>query len=57
MQKQILNIWKIMIKTRIIITRIFRWEQLVWMSQKPPANGLKWIEELSQFKEGFIKNY
>ena len=27
------------------------------MSQKLPANGFEWVEELSQFKEDFIKNY
>ena len=27
------------------------------MSQKLPANGFKWVEELSQFQEDFIKNY
>ena len=27
------------------------------MSQKLPVNGFEWIEELSQFKEHFIKNY
>ena len=27
------------------------------MSQKPPANGFEWVEDLSQFKENFIKNY
>ena len=27
------------------------------MSEKLPANGLKWVEDLSQFNEDFIKNY
>ena len=27
------------------------------MSQKLPANGFKWVEELSQFQEDFVKNY
>ena len=27
------------------------------MSQKLPANGFEWVEDLSQFKENFIKNY
>ena len=27
------------------------------MSQKLPANGFEWVEDLSQFKEDFIKNY
>ena len=27
------------------------------MSQKLPVNGFKWVEDLSQFKEDFIKNY
>ena len=27
------------------------------MSQKLPVNGFEWVEELSQFKEDFIKNY
>ena len=27
------------------------------MSQKLPANGFEWVEELSQFNEDFIKNY
>ena len=27
------------------------------MSQKPPTNGFKWVEDLSQFNESLIKNY
>ena len=27
------------------------------MSQKRLVNGLEWVEDLSQFKEDFIKNY
>ena len=27
------------------------------MSQKLPVNGFEWVEELSQFKEDFTKNY
>ena len=27
------------------------------MSQKLPVNGFEWLDELSQFKEDFIKNY
>ena len=27
------------------------------MSLKLPVNGLEWVEDLSQFKEDFIKNY
>ena len=27
------------------------------MSQKFPVNGFEWVEELSQFKEDFIKSY
>ena len=27
------------------------------MSQKLPLNGFEWVEDLSQFKEDFIKNY
>ena len=27
------------------------------MSQKRPTNGFKWVEDLSQFNESFIKNY
>ena len=27
------------------------------MSQKHPVNGFEWVEDLSQFKENFIKNY
>ena len=27
------------------------------MSQKFPVNGSEWVEELSEFKEDFIKNY
>ena len=27
------------------------------MSQKLPTNGFKWVEDLSQFNEGFTKNY
>ena len=26
------------------------------MSQKLPVNGFEWVEDLSQFKEDFIKN-
>ena len=27
------------------------------MSQKLPANGFQWVEELSEFDERFLKNY
>ena len=27
------------------------------MSQKLPVNGFKWVNDLSQFKQSFIKNY
>ena len=27
------------------------------MSQKFPVNGFKWVKSLSQFNEGFIRNY
>ena len=27
------------------------------MSKKLPVNGFEWVEELSEFKEHFIKNY
>ena len=27
------------------------------MSQKLPVNGFEWLEELSQFKKDFIKDY
>ena len=27
------------------------------MSQKRPVNGFEWVEDLSQFKANFIKNY
>ena len=27
------------------------------MSQKLPLHGFEWVEDLSQFKEDFIKNY
>ena len=27
------------------------------MSKKSPVNGLKWVSDLSEFNEGFIKNY
>ena len=27
------------------------------ISQKPPVNGFEWVEDLSQFKEDFIKTY
>ena len=27
------------------------------MSLKLPVNGFEWVEDLSQFKEDFIKNY
>ena len=27
------------------------------MSQKLPTNDFKWVEDLSQFNESFIKNY
>ena len=43
----------------MIISRIFRCEQFVLMamSQKLPLNGFEWVEERSQSKEDFIKNY
>ena len=33
--------------------------KLYWwaMSQKLPVNGFEWVEDLSQFKEDFIKSY
>ena len=31
---------------------LYRWA----MSQKLPVNGFKWVENLSEFNEGFIKN-
>ena len=27
------------------------------MSQKLPVNGFKWVKDLSEFDERFIKNY
>ena len=27
------------------------------MAQKHPVNGFEWVKELSQFNEGFIKDY
>ena len=27
------------------------------MSEKRPINGFKWVEDLPQFKENFMKNY
>ena len=27
------------------------------MSQKLPVNGFKWVKDLSEFDEGFIKSY
>ena len=27
------------------------------MSKKVHVNGLEWLEDISKFKEGFIKNY
>ena len=27
------------------------------MSQKLPVNGVKWVEDLSEFDEGFIKSF
>ena len=32
---------------------LYGWE----MSQKFPVNGFKWVKNLSQFRESFIKNY
>ena len=32
---------------------LYGWE----MSQKLPVNGFEWVEDLSQFKKDFIKNY
>ena len=32
---------------------LYGWE----MSQKRPINSFKWVEDLSQFNEDFIKNY
>ena len=59
MLKQIINIWKIMIKTEssnleyLDVNNLYGWV----VSEKRPVNGFKWVEELSQFKEDFIKNY
>ena len=35
------------------VNNLFGWA----ISQKLPVNGFEWVEELSQFKEDFIKNY
>ena len=60
MQKQIINIRAIMIKiwnhhiSNILdANNLYGWA----MSQKLRLNGFKWVEELSQFKEDFIKKY
>ena len=34
-------------------SNLYGWE----MSEKLPANGFKWVKDLSQFNENFIKNY
>ena len=35
------------------VNNFYGWE----MSQKLPLHGFEWVEDLSQFKEDFIKNY
>ena len=35
------------------VSNLYGWAK----SQKLPVNGFEWVEELSQFKEDFIKNY
>ena len=35
------------------VNNLYGWE----MSHKLPLNGLKLVEDLSQFNESFIKNY
>ena len=60
MQKLIINIWKIVIKNKES-SYLKYWDvnnQYWWpVSQKLPINGFKWTEVLSEFDEGFIKNY
>ena len=59
MLKQTINIWKITIKHWVIIlefldvNNVYGWA----MSQKLPVNGFKWVENSSEFKEGFIKKH
>ena len=51
MQKQIVSIWKIIIKTLIIISHVFRCKQLVWMGNV--KNEMK--KNITKFDEKFIK--
>ena len=51
MQKQIVSIWKIIIKTLIIISHVFRCKQLVWMGNV--KNEMK--KNIPKFDEKFIK--
>ena len=65
MQKQTINIWKIIIKTidleyleyieYLDANNVYGWA----MSQKLPVDGFEWIKEddLSKFNANFIKNY
>ena len=55
MQKLIINIWKITVKTEKYwdVNNLYGWE----MSQKLPVNGFKWVKDLSECNEVYIKSY
>ena len=55
--KQIINIWKIMIKTSYLKYLDANNLYGSGMSQKLPVNGFKWVNELLKFNEDFITNY
>ena len=40
----------------LVVNELTRYEQTV-TSQKLPVKGFKWVEDLSEFDEGFIKSY
>ena len=58
MQKEITNVWKIMMKLKSYIqywdvNKLYGWA----MSQKLPINNFEWTIDTSQLNEDFIINY